>query len=884
MVDVENVRGKSGFELSHDELLERATHWAAHRHLGGAVSLVVDHGSLPSAFWLERQGLAVIFAGQRLKADDVIARDVSFATRQLRTDVLVVTADRELTQRCRAATRDSVNKLGIISPSSFIEDLARAQKENGGDGSAGGFPWAAAEEVALEETLPAAAAAGADAVESEIMEAEIALGGAVRDAEARLRRKRVSPRKRAKLRRQLASLKDRCSAQAGLGGPSAVQRAVAVPGAGLGEGMGRREQDRLLARWQYNLRLSGRRELTGDRVLLAERLRRRLDAAVESVAEPSPAGAGVRATPARAHALHATSLGGARRFSAAHAPSAPSDGGMGAAAPAEGIGAPQRSVPAWSAQSAVASAAAPAAATLPPPLRIVVVSDTHGFEAALTADASLLPWRPTEATAASSRAEAAAADASGGEVAAWRDAAAARPPGGSSGAANSAEAVAAMGLPLPEGDVLLHLGDFAVDGGARHRLEALERFDAWLSLQRFDHKLVLRGNHDPFNAAFPRSNATLITQPTLATIGGWTLSLVPFSRGGRLVVPPGDLIASHVPPKRILDRTYSGDRAGSSALRGAVERWTAPPPRVWLCGHIHEGRGCERVRFGGRGLHASRETLVINAANANSGRANRLVHGPVVLDLGAETASPVADSPDSPTEVAAAAANVAAVPAAVSPIRPKPVVPPEATGTGVQDRGGECGTEAAGALLLAVDLGLRSGASLFSADGELLRYEQLRFADETALREEAPQLIASWEADVNAAAAGQTSSAAAPRRWAITHVAIEGGDPPLWEAWGEAHGAAPLSVSADEWRRHLLTRKERSSGSCAKAAARLVARQVVADFGAMEAHVGAFKTDAAEAVLMGYYVAYRLGWTTREPPIRRFSNGNVVLPKRTAKK
>ncbi|EOD21629.1 hypothetical protein EMIHUDRAFT_207581 [Emiliania huxleyi CCMP1516] len=399
--------------------------------------------------------------------------------------------------------------------------------------------------------------------------------------------------------------------------------------------------------------------------------------------------------------------------------------------------------------------------------------------AALTTDASLLPWMPTEATAASSRAEAAAADASGGK--------------------------------------------------------ALERFDAWLSLQRFDHKLVLRGNHDPFNVAFPRSNATLITQPTLATIGGWTLSLVPFSRGGRLVVPPGDLIASHVPPKRILDRTYSGDRAGSSALRGAVERWTAPPPRVWL--HIHEGRGCERVRFGGRGLHASRETLVINAANANSGRANRLVHGPV------------------------------------------------ATGTGVQDRGGERGTEAAavGALLLAVDLGLRSGASLFSADGELLRYEQLRFADETALREEAPQLIASWEADVNAAAAGQTSSAAAPRRWAITHVAIEGGDPPLWEAWGEAHGAAPLSVSADEWRRHLLTRKERSSGSCAKAAARLVARQVVADFGAMEAHVGAFKTDAAEAVLMGYY-AYRLGWTTREPPIRRFSNGNVVLPKVTAKK
>lgn len=30
---------------------------------------------------------------------------------------------------------------------------------------------------------------------------------------------------------------------------------------------------------------------------------------------------------------------------------------------------------------------------------------------------------------------------------------------------------------------------------------------------------------------------------------------------------------------------------------------------------------------------SSRDTLIINASNANSGRANRIVHGPTVVDL-----------------------------------------------------------------------------------------------------------------------------------------------------------------------------------------------------------------------------------------------------------
>ena len=92
--------------------------------------------------------------------------------------------------------------------------------------------------------------------------------------------------------------------------------------------------------------------------------------------------------------------------------------------------------------------------------------------------------------------------------------------------------------------------------------------------------------------------------------------------------PTGDVLISHEPPSGVLDRCIGGKRAGSRCLRSAVERAVAAP-RLWLCGHIHEGAGAERVRFG-KGATA---TVCVNAANANPGLAKRLVLGPLVVEL-----------------------------------------------------------------------------------------------------------------------------------------------------------------------------------------------------------------------------------------------------------
>jgi hypothetical protein len=40
----------------------------------------------------------------------------------------------------------------------------------------------------------------------------------------------------------------------------------------------------------------------------------------------------------------------------------------------------------------------------------------------------------------------------------------------------------------------------------------------------------------------------------------------------------------------VLDKCYNGDRAGSRFLRDMLAS-SLLKPRVWLCGHIHEGFG-----------------------------------------------------------------------------------------------------------------------------------------------------------------------------------------------------------------------------------------------------------------------------------------------------
>lgn len=791
LIDVENVRGASGFELTHANVIDSSSIWAKAYGLGDLVSLIVDHGSAPNGFYLKEKELSIIFAGKQMKADDVIVRDVPFCQRQLFRDVIVVTGDTELIQRCkRAADRSGGKDLEVVKPIFFLQDL----EKNVGDA----LTNCKDQEEQEKQDMPMSEAQP-DQLTSE-METEITLGARLIAVETQLRSrgksKKMSPKKRKKLNIQARKIR----AKLGLSGPSSLDRVTSL--IADGNALDSARQMELLAKWENIRKSSGRKEMTGDRVLLAESLRRQL----ESITLPNVAHSSdldfESMNPAEAHASYANSL----IFESSDERK-------------------DRSIEPLTIQREENLNAKDT-------LRIVVISDTHGCERSFTID-EFEPWLFTK-------------DHGDNDT----------------------------GLPknvvidrqdrrdrhLPDGDILLHLGDFAIDRGGVARRNALTRFDEWLSLQPHQVKIVVRGNHDPYQAEFPMSKARYVTKPTNITVGGKVIACVPYGHSGfstskarrssSLIPSTCDILATHEPPYNILDKCLSGQKAGSTVIRTAVENMKGLPPKLWVCGHIHEGRGAIRTHFGTK--HDTRETMIINASNANDGRASHLVHGPIVVDISDEGV--VSDGEEKP----AARAR--------RPQSPKKREKQE----GEQE------------LLLAIDLGLRCGASLFDDTGKLLRYEQLRFSDGEELYQRAPQLIDSWTSEINSKIIIDAENP--NKKYVLSYLAIEGGGE-LFDAWESSldndvrKDIQLVSVRPEEWRAHLLSQKERQSGRSCKEAARLIARQIVSDFGSMGEHEGKFKTDAAESVAMGFYMANHLGWISRKPLVSRYSNGKVIVPR-----
>ena len=240
---------------------------------------------------------------------------------------------------------------------------------------------------------------------------------------------------------------------------------------------------------------------------------------------------------------------------------------------------------------------------------------------------------------------------------------------------------------LPDGDVLIHGGDFQMDGGGAKASQ--EAFDRWLAAQPYAVKIVVRGNHDDHNAKFGRSGARFVARrPALLRVCGLRVLVMPFSRRRRAhtrsPMPGCDVLLTHSPPKFLLDKCYNGENAGSTTLRHAVEQSLAPP-QLWICGHVHEARGHAYLES----AVGAPKTLVLNAANANVGRASHLVAAPCVAD-----------------------------------VLPRVAEAADASG-GAEQR------------LLAVGAGLRTGAALYDGKGALLKYERLKCGSRAEMRKAA---------------------------------------------------------------------------------------------------------------------------------------------------
>jgi 3',5'-cyclic AMP phosphodiesterase CpdA len=166
---------------------------------------------------------------------------------------------------------------------------------------------------------------------------------------------------------------------------------------------------------------------------------------------------------------------------------------------------------------------------------------------------------------------------------------------------------------MPEGDVLVHAGDFSRDHGS---WQDVVRFAAWMGAQPHRHKILCPGNHDVGIHENRDKAARLFSEVGIRLLGietdrveidGITFAGAPWMPvsgsdppwGFEVPDPereelwarvePSDVLVTHSPPMGILDQTAKGDRIGCPYLFPHVLGRLRP--RLHVFGHVHEARG-----------------------------------------------------------------------------------------------------------------------------------------------------------------------------------------------------------------------------------------------------------------------------------------------------
>ena len=121
IVDGDNVRGKTKFSASKEQLCRDLDSFVSLSGIESRVVLMYDHGNEHEAFLFG--SLAVCFSGPGRTADDVIARDLVWFQRRFNCSVVVVTADTGLKTRCFQGGRITGNHVSIVDSTQFVELL-----------------------------------------------------------------------------------------------------------------------------------------------------------------------------------------------------------------------------------------------------------------------------------------------------------------------------------------------------------------------------------------------------------------------------------------------------------------------------------------------------------------------------------------------------------------------------------------------------------------------------------------------------------------------------------------------------------------------------------------------------------------------------------------
>lgn len=171
-------------------------------------------------------------------------------------------------------------------------------------------------------------------------------------------------------------------------------------------------------------------------------------------------------------------------------------------------------------------------------------------------------------------------------------------------------------LGLPDGDILVHAGDFTDRG----EIAYISRFVESVKDYDYDEVIVIAGNHDfcfqndlqyraeeliEEECIYLRNDSVTVDgvkfhgTPWSCKFGNWAFmgGIDKLSRQYERIDDDTDVIISHTPPHDILDevkytRPDETPHVGSKALKKRIE---SVEPELVVCGHIHEAYGDSEV-------------------------------------------------------------------------------------------------------------------------------------------------------------------------------------------------------------------------------------------------------------------------------------------------
>ena len=172
--------------------------------------------------------------------------------------------------------------------------------------------------------------------------------------------------------------------------------------------------------------------------------------------------------------------------------------------------------------------------------------------------------------------------------------------------------------PIPEGDVLVHAGDISNNGD----LEDIISFAEWSKSLQYRYKVIIAGNHDfCFDPNGRIKKYTPLAQKALED-AGWiylenTSCLIEgvkfygspwqprffdwafnadrgkeIAKIWKLIPADTDVLITHGPPAKILDKTYDNSHVGCEELLRKIQDLKI---KLHVFGHIHEAYGSNNI-------------------------------------------------------------------------------------------------------------------------------------------------------------------------------------------------------------------------------------------------------------------------------------------------